>query len=154
MGQTISLRNEVEAIITAMADCDYMRASQSEANKKLMNDKITSCIAIHIDQTEVTGGVTSSGYVYKSIPLEILFVYKNTKLDDKLYNIDTLVDQAEDKADEFFDMLTRSAVINNAVDFDDYTLGRLEAYKQYDTIVSGMLFKWDAPVSRNQYFCS
>jgi hypothetical protein len=153
MGQIVSLRNEIEAIITAMADCDYLRASFREANTKLAKQKITNCLAIHTDQTEVTG-VYTPGYIYKTIPIEILFVYKNSKIDDKLYNVDSLVDTAEDKADEFHDKLIRSAVIDDVPEFDDYTLARLEAFKRFDTIVTGVLYQWTAPVSRNQFYCS
>ena len=154
MAAIINLRNEIEAIITAMADVDYLRASATEANEKLMRQKITNCLAIHTDQTEVTGTVNNQLYVSKIIPTEIFFVYKNTKLDDKLYDTDDLVDQAEEKADEFFDKLLQSAVIDDNANFDDYTLQRLDSYKRMDAIISGVLFTWNAPVSRKQYYCS
>lgn len=154
MGTIISLRSEIESVITGMADVDYLRASNSEANLTLMKTKITNCLAIHTDQTTATGNINTVGYVNKIIPTEILFIYKNTKLDDKLYDTDTLVDQAEDKADEFHDLLIRSAVIDDNGDFDDYSLARLESYKLFDTVTSGILYTWNAPVSRTQYYCS
>ena len=153
MATIISLKAEIEAIITGMADCTYYRGNRHEVNKILQKDKITDCIAFHIDQTTVTGAV-SPGYVYKLVPTEILFVYKNSKLDDKLTDIDTLMGQAEQKADEFFDKLTQSVVIDDTPEFENYELNRLEAYKEFDTIVSGVLFTWNAPIPRNKRYCS
>jgi hypothetical protein len=88
------------------------------------------------------------------VPTEILFIYKNSKLDDKLTDIDTLISQAELKADEFFDLLLMNAIIDDAADIGDYTLNRLEAYKEFDTIVSGVFFSWEAPIKRDNRYCS
>ena len=152
MGAIITLRNEIEAIITGMPGVDYHRASMDEANKKLMKDKITNCIAFHTDQTTATAAGKGNHYI-KIIPTEILFLFKNTKLDDKLYNVDDLVNSAEDIADHFHDLLIQSSVINDLAEFEDYSCARLEAFKQFDAITSGVLYTWDAPVYRTNYYC-
>lgn len=151
---TLSLKAEIESIITGMTDCTYYRGNRDEVNKILQNNKITDCIAFHIDQTTITGVVNTIGYVNKIVPTEVLFVYKNDQIDDKLTNIDTLINQAELKADEFFDLLVRNPVIDDNADFENYELNRLDAYKEFDTIMSGLLFTWDAPIPRSKYYCS
>ncbi len=153
MGVIITLRDEIEALIGLMNDVTYLRASRGEANIALTTQKVNKCLAIHTDQTTATGAY-KNGRVTKTIPTEILFLYKNKSLDEKLYNVDKLVNKAEDKADEFFDKLIQSSVINDLADFDDYELQRLEAYKYFDAITSGVLFTWNTPVSRTFYYCN
>ncbi len=136
-----------------MTGVAYFRATHSEVNKILQKTKITDCFAFHIDQTTIVGEVSGT-YVYKVVPTQILFIYKNSKLDDKLTDIDTLVNQAEIKADEFHDLLIRNPVIDNSPEWENYELQRLEAYKRYDTIVSGVLFTWNAPIPRSKFYCS
>lgn len=153
MGTIIRLRDEIEAIITDLPGVVYKRASFSEANNKLMKDKIVNCIAFHTDQTTATASGNANHYV-KTIPTEILFLFKNTKLDDKLYDVDSLVDQAEDIADSFHDKLIQSSVINDLAEFEDYSCARLEAFKKFDAITTGILYTWDAPVYRTNYYCN
>jgi hypothetical protein len=154
MGSIITLRNEIEAVINGMDGVDYLRARPDEANIALDNMSVTNCLAIHIDQTTVTTERALAGsYVVKVIPTQILFVYKNTDLDEKTRDVDTLIDQAEDKADEFFDLLIRSEVISDVVPLPVYELERLEAYKRFDAILSGVLFSCDFPTDRKTYYC-
>jgi hypothetical protein len=153
MADLLSLKAEIESIITGMAGVTYYRGNHAEVNKILQKEKIVDCFAFHIDQTTITGEV-SGNYVYKVVPTEILFIYKNAKLDDKLTDIDTLVNQAEIKADEFHDLLIQSPVIDNSPEWENYELNRLEAFKKYDTIVSGVLFTWNAPIPRSKFYCS
>ena len=153
MGSIITLRNEIQALIDLMDNIEYLRASPGEANIHIDKHKVNRCLAIHFDQTTAIGTNFESSVV-KIIPIEILFVYKNHSLDEKLKDVDKLVDMSEDKADEFYDRLIQSSVINDLGEPTDYTLERLEGYKRFDTILSGVLFNWDAPVSRTQYFCN
>ena len=155
MGVIITLRNEIESIIKSMDQCDYLRANPGEANIRLEEQAVDHCIAIHIDQSTATASSmpSNSTWIVKNIPIEILFVYKNTYLDDKLYDLDSLVDKAEDKADEFYDYLMQSGVINDLGELEDYECQRLEAYKRFDSILTGVLFTWTAPVSRTKYYC-
>lgn len=153
MGSIITLQNEIQAIIEGMDNIQYLRAKESEANIALNDLQVSDCLAIHFDRTTVAAGIHNQNHIIKIIPTEILFVYKNTELDDKQTDIDILIDQAEDKADEFFDRLIQSAVINDLGEFEDYELNRLEADKRFDAILSGVLFTWDTPVSRKTYYC-
>lgn len=154
MGAIVTLRNEIEAIIDLMDDCQYLRANSYEANIELDKTKINSCIAIHIDQSTATASQSNQNWNVKTIPTEILFVYKNTNLDDKLYNLDSIVDKAEDKADTFHDKLIQSDIISDLEPWEDYQCQRLEAYKRFDSILTGVLFTWDAPVPRSKYYCT
>jgi hypothetical protein len=153
MGAIITLRDEIEAIITNIKGVSYHRASRTEANKKLLKSKINNCIAFHVDQTTATASGTQAHYV-KVIPTEILFLFKNKSLDESLKDVDNLVDKAEDIADNFHDLLIQSSVINDLAEFDDYECQRLEAYKEFDTITSGVLYTWNAPVYRSKYYCT
>ena len=155
MGSFYSLQQEIQSIIESMDEVQYLRAKESEANIALDTLQASGCIAIHFDRTPATGQVGTGNYIVKIIPTEILFVYKNSELDDKQASIDLLIDQAEDKADQFFDLLKQSAVIVDPDDgFDDYELNRLEADKRFDAILSGVLFTWNTPVSRKTYYCN
>jgi hypothetical protein len=58
MATIISLKAEIETIITGMADCTYYRGNRHEVNKILQKNKIADCTAFHIDQTDVTGDST------------------------------------------------------------------------------------------------
>ena len=150
MGAIINLRNEIESIIDEMDLVKYYRASANEANALLMKNKSNHCFAFHVDQTTVTGQVSNPSYVYLSIPTEILFVYKAYKLDDKLKNSDSLVDKAEDIAHEFFYRLSQSSIISDIAEWDDYNIQRLEAYKRFDAILTGVLFTWNTPLIKTQ----
>ena len=153
MGAIITLRDEVEAIIQGMDEVEYLRATQGEANIRLEESTIECCIALHIDQSTATGSGTQT-HIVKTIPTEILFVYKNSGLDEKLYDIDSLVDLAEDKADEFHDRLIQSSVVSALGEPTDYECQRLEAHKKYDSILSGVLYTWGVPVPRTKYYCN
>jgi len=151
----VTLRNEIESVINTIADCTYLRANPNEANMAINKIKVDDCLCIHIDRTTLTAKKSLYGnYVYKEIPTEILFVYKNTRIDDKQTAIDVLVDSAESKADEFFDKIIQSSVINDIVPIDDYQLDRLEGYKRFDAVLSGVLFTCTFPVSKNTYYCN
>jgi len=154
MGAIITLQQEIEAIITSMDDCAYLRAKESEANIALNEMKVSDCLALHIDRSTASGQHHNQNQIVKIIPTEIMFLYKNQELDDKQADIDTLIDQAEDKADEFYDKLIQSSVINDLADFEDYEINRLDAEKRFDAILSGVLFTWPAPVSRITYYCT
>ena len=153
MGSIITLRNEIEALITAMDGVNYLRARPDEANIALDSMDLTDCLAIHIDQTTATTLRTIGSYMVKIIPTEILFVYKNTQIDEKTYSVDDLINQAEDKADEFFDRLIQSDVISDIAPLPEYQLQRLEAYKRFDAILSGVLFTCEFPTDRKTYYC-
>jgi len=150
-----SLNDEIAAVVATISDCTFLRASSYEANMQLNKiDCSTNCIVIHYDRGESIGNKSLAGnYVYKVIPTNILFLYKNTEFDDKQTTIDTLVDQAESKADEFFDKMMQSSVINDVAPIDEYTLNRLAATKRFDAVLSGVDFQCDFPVSRNNYYC-
>ena len=155
-GTIITLRNEIERLIGLMAGVTYLRGSRSEANMAL--DKLavgTGCIAIHTDQSTATAIAPTAGgtYLYKDIPTQILFVYKNTKMDDKLYAVDSLVDAAEQKADEFYDHIIQSSVFSKHPALPGYDCQRLEAHKISDTILSGVLFTCLIPVDKSTYIC-
>lgn len=154
MGAIVTLRNEIEAIIDLMEDCQYLRATSYEANIELDKTKINSCIAIHIDQSTATASQSNQNWNVKTIPTEIFFVHKQTNLDDKLYDLDSIVDKAEDKADQFHDMLIQSAIISDLETWEDYHCERREAFKLFDSIVTGVLFTWAAPVPRSKYYCN
>ena len=154
MGTIVTLRNEIEAIIDLMEDCQYLRANSYEANIELDKTKINCCMAIHIDQSTATASQSNQNWNVKTIPTEILFVYKNINLDDKLYDLDSIVDKAEDKADDFHDKLIQSAIISDLETWEDYQCQRLEAYKRFDSVLTGVLFTWAAPVPRKQYYCN
>jgi hypothetical protein len=151
-----SLNDEIEAVVNTISDCTFLRAGPFEANIALNKiDCSTNCIVIHYDRGESTGTKSLSGsYIYKVIPTNILFLYKNTEFDDKQTDIDTLIDQAESKADEFYDKMLQSSVIDDVAPLADYTLNRLTATKRFDAVLSGVDFECDFAVSRTQYFCS
>jgi hypothetical protein len=150
----ITLRNEIEAVIGYISDTLYLRANEGEANMAIDKMNIDGkCLCIHIDRTTMTANRSSFGYVYKVVPTEILFVYKNTKLDDKQTEIDTMIDNAEAKADEFYDRIIQSAVINDVAALPGYSLDRLEGFKRFDAILSGVLFTCDLPINKNYYYC-
>ena len=154
MADTITLRDEIDAILTGMTGVTYMRAKPDEANLLLNQTKVTNCIAIHIDLTQFASMRTAGSYTYKVVPTQVLFLYKNTHLSDRTSDVDTLIGQAEDKADEFYDRLIQSAVIEQSAPLDDPTYSRLEAYKRFDAITSGILFEWLVPIPRSTYYCA
>jgi len=154
MGAVATLNAEIKAIIDAMSGVTYMRAKEDEANKLINDMKVTDCLAIHIDLTAFASFRTVGSYNYKVIPIQILFVYKNTRIDDKTTAIDTLIDNAEDVADEFYDKLIQSSVLEQNATLDNPTYSRLEAYKRMDATVSGILFEWLCPVPRSTYYCA
>lgn len=153
MGVILTLRDEIESIITGMAGVTYLRAKEDEANKAINKMKVTNCLAVHIDLTTVSANRSIGNYIYKVIPTQILFVYKNTRIDDKTYNVDILIDNADMKADEFYDLLIQGAVIDSLAELPGYETHRLEAYKRFDAIVSGVLFECDVPVPRYTRYC-
>ena len=124
-----------------------------EANKAMNKVKINDCFVIQYDQTPSSSIRNEGSYTYKVIPIELLFLYKNTRVDDKLTNVDNLVDSAEDKADEFYDLLIQSPVIETMAELDDPEMERLPAFKRMDALTSGILFTWDVPIPRNTYYC-
>ena len=154
MAAILELRAEIEAIIKGMYGIDYLRASPEEANMALDRLNTNDCIAIHIDQTTVNTDVSMGSYIVKNIPTEIFFVYKNISIDQTVAQTDELIDNAETMADEFYDKLIQSAVINDVVAIPGYDLERLEAYKKYDATFSGVMFTCDIPVNRKTYYCS
>ena len=151
----VTLRNEIEAVINTISDCTYLRANENEANKALNKIKVSACLCIHSDRTDVTATRSQVGnYIYKEVPTEIYFVYKNTRIDDKQADVDILVSQAELKADEFYDKIIQSAIINDMAELPGYTLTRLDAFKRFDAVLSGVLFKCDLHIHRNYYYCN
>lgn len=150
----ITLRNEIEAVVKTIADTLYLRAGESEANMAIDKMHIDNkCLVIHIDRTTMTVNRSAFGYVHKVVPTEILFVYKNKSIDDKQTEIDTMIDKAEAKADEFYDKIIQSAVINDLVELPGYSLDRLEGFKRFDAILSGVLFTSELPINKNTYYC-
>jgi len=153
MGAFKTLNDEIAAIVGIMDDCTYLRMTLGEANKAMNKTKVSDCFVVHYDQTPSSSMRSDGSYTYKIIPIEILFLYKNTRIDDKLIDVDTLVDLAENKADEFYDLLIQSPVIETMAELDDPETERLPAFKRMDALTSGILFTWDVPIPRNTYYC-
>jgi hypothetical protein len=149
------LNDEIERIVNTIADTTFLRAHPNEANTAL--DKVnigSNCMVIHHDRGEASYSKSTYGnYVFKQIETEILFLYKNTRLDDKQTDIDTLIDQAESKADEFFDKMLQSSVFNEVAPYENPTLERLTAYKRFDAVTSGVNLVWTIPINKQTYYC-
>lgn len=150
MGAITTLNNEIESIINNMDFISYYRVTGIEANKILLKNKSNHCFSFHVDQTTATGIVNNPGYVYISVPLEIFFLYKQNKLDDNLKTVDALVDRAEDKAHEFWNLLSQSSVISVLAEWEDYQIERLDAYKRFDPTLSGVKLMWNAPLIKTK----
>jgi len=131
-----------------------LRAKATEANIALNELKVVDCIAIHLLGEGSAANYHNANSYTKIIPINILFVYKNTELDDKQISIDTLIDSAEDTADMFHDRLIQSSVIIDLGEFEDYNCNPLESYKRFDAVLSGVLYTWNAPVSRINFYCA
>ena len=149
----LTLRNEIQTIIEGM-DLTYIRATEDQANIEIDRDDLFNDLAIHIDQTTVLGTPAEFGtYVYKSIPTEILFISKNLYQDEPLFEVDSIIDAMESKADEFYDYLIRSDIVDKNIPLPGYELERLNAYKRFNATLSGVLFTMDVPVPRLKYYC-
>ena len=55
---------------------------------------------------------------------------------------------------QFYDALSFNDIISPVDPLDEMTLERLEAYRLFDTIVSGVLLKLEVSISRSNYYCS
>jgi len=150
----LSLREEIETVINNMTNVIYLRASESEANMAVDKMYIGSkCLAIHIDRSTITTNHSTGGYIYKVVPTQILFVFKNAALDDKQTAVDVLVNNAEIIADAFYDKIIQSNIVPDMVPLPGFTAARLEAVKRFDAILSGVLFECDLPIYRTSRYC-
>ncbi len=149
----LTLRNEIE-LICSILDLIYIRATEDQANIEIGQIDTFYPLAIHIDRTTILGTPAEFGnYVYKEIPTEILFLMKNPNMDEYLKDVDTIVDNMEKVADSFYDKLIQSSVMDSLAPLPGYETERLAGYKRFDTVMSGVQFNMDVPISRTQYYC-
>jgi hypothetical protein len=143
----LSFNAAVEAAAEA-AGLTFYRTNSIEGNHILNRTKWNDCVCLHVDQTEIRGEVSGT-YVYKVMPMEVLFLYKQSNKDLTQTQVDVLQDQAEFYADIFYDNMIQSDVFNDLIALPGYTLSRLEAFKIFDVIATGVLFKMEFPIVKN-----
>lgn len=149
-----TLRQEIETIVNALTPpTTYLRKTVAEANESIENFDINQPLAIHTDQTTVTTQLSSGTYLSKTVQTQIWFLLKEINQDPDLTDTDILIDQAEALADQFYDKLVRSSVLDPVMPLESYTLARIEAYKVFDAVLSGVLFTCDVPIPRKDYNC-
>ena len=150
----MSLNSEIKTIISSLEpETIYLRAATlNEANVSLPRIELTNPIAIHaalpsINNTQTLANVT------RLIPVEVLFLKKNTTQDDTGEQIDAILDEMLVLADQFFDKLSRSSLLDPTQEIEEYTLDAVPGYQFSDEILTGWHLQLEFPEMRKVYYC-
>ena len=150
----MSLNSEIKTIIESLVpDTLYLRAATlNEANVELPQIELISPIGIHaalpsINNTQTLANVT------RLIPVEILFLKKNTSNDDTGEEIDVILEEMKILADQFYDKLSRSTLLDPTAMIEEYILDAVPAYQFSDEILTGWHLQLEFPEVRTVYYC-
>lgn len=130
---TMSLNSEIKTIIGSLNPTTlYLRAATlNEANVELPRIALTSAIAIHADLPTITNTQTL-GNVTRSTPVNILFLKKNSSQDDTGEEVDAILEEMKILADQFYDILSRSALLDPTLMIEEYELAAVPMYQFSD----------------------
>ena len=150
----MSLNSEVKAIIQNLSPSTlYLRAATlNEANVELPRIELVSPIGIHADLPTITNTQTET-QVIRSTPVNVMFLKKNTSQDDSGEQLDVIIAEMTILADQFYDNLSRSALINPTEEIEEYELETVAAYQFSDEVLSGVILTLDFPEVRSIYYC-
>ena len=149
-----TLNNEIKSILESM-NLKYIRATEDQANIEIDQQDLFQDLAVQIDQTTISATPAEFGnYVYYEVPVEILFISKNSYQDETLAEVDDIIDNMQVQADTFYDKIIQSPLFDTNVILPGYEMERLNAYKRFNATLSGVLFTMDIPISRKTYYCN
>ena len=151
----MSLNSEIKSIILSLSPSTlYLRAATlNEANVELPRIDLVSPIGIHaalpsINNTQTLARVT------RLIPVEVLFLKKNTSQDDTGEEVDIILEEMKILADQFFDILSRNALLDPTLEIEEYTLDAVPAYQFSDEVLTGWHLQLEFPELRTVYSCA
>ena len=151
----MSLTSEIKAIIATLNPATlYLRAATlNEANVELPRIDLVSAIAIHADLPAIT---QEQGLVNISelTAVNILFLQKNNSNDDTGEEIDVILESTKILANQFFDKLSRSQLLNPTEVMEAPTLEAVPMREFSDEILSGWSMELEFPEVRKIYYCT
>jgi hypothetical protein len=150
----MSLNSEIKTIIQGLTPTTlYLRAATlNEANVELPQIELVSPIGIHADLPTITNTQTENA-VHRSTPVQVMFLQKNNSQDDSGEEVDTILDSTKILADQFYDALSRSGLLDPTTIIEGYDLDAVPAYQFSDEILSGWILSLDFPEVRRTYYC-
>jgi len=114
---------------------------------------LVSAIAIHADLPTITN-VQNLGSVNRETEVNVLFLQKNTSQDDSGEEIDTILEATKILADQFYDKLSRSPLLDPTLLIEGYELEAVPMYQFSDEILSGWSLLLTFPEVRSVYYCT
>jgi len=148
------LNQEIKKVIESLAPTTlYLRAiTLNEANVSLPQKDLIYPIAIHAALPLITSTQQLSR-VTISTPVQVLFLMLNTSQDDTGEQIDDILASTKLLADQFYDMLSVSSLLDPTLSIEQYTLNAVPAFSFSDEVLSGWQLELDFPQVRNVYLC-
>ena len=151
----MSLNSEIKTIIQSLTPTTlYLRAAtMNEAKVELPKITLIDPIGIHaalpsINNTQNLANVT------RLIPVEILFLKKNSSQDDTGEEVDIILEEMKILADQFFQQLQEITLRDPLRIIDEYTLDAVPAYQFSDEILTGWHLTLDFPEVRTPQYCA
>jgi len=150
----MSLTSEIKAIIATLDPATlYLRAATlNEANVELPRIDLVSAIAIHADLPTITN-IQTQGNVTREVEVNVLFLQKNLSQDDDGEEIDVILEATKILADQFYDKLSRSTLLDPTLTIEGYELEAVPMYQFSDEILSGWSLLLTFPEVRKIYYC-
>ena len=148
------LTDEVKRIANKL-DANYLRAvSLEDFNQRVREFDLSNPLVVLIN---IPGINNTSFEVHTSlvsnVTLEVLFVQKNQDADDTGEVIQDILDEMETLANNWYDLMYRSALIAKAVKPEGFTLSGVETINLSDELVSGWLMNVTIPLDRKVSEC-
>ena len=150
----MSLNSEIKTIIEGLTPTTiYLRAATlNEVNVSVPRIELVNPIGIHAALPSINNTQTMAN-VTRLIPVEVLFLKKNTSQDDTGEEIDAILDEMLILADQFFDALSRSTLLDPTLEIEEYTLDAVPAYQFSDEVLTGWHLQLEFPELRKVYYC-
>jgi hypothetical protein len=144
------LSTTISAIVAAIPNAVYLRATDRDANVSIDNiDLAGKTVVIFNNLPEVRHAVSRSGFIVQTYPVE-LRVLQLAKLDDTTVDSDTIRDNCAAVANTLFDQIS---VDQSLPDTFEYSIVFLGEMKVYDKTMTGCRLSFVFNSNRTSYSC-
>jgi hypothetical protein len=149
------LTEEVKRIANKL-DAGYLRAiSLEDFNERIRQIDLTTPLVVLLNVPEIDNtGFESHTSIISNVKLELLFIKKNFDPDDDGEIVQTILDDMELIANNFYDNLRVSTVIAQAVKPDGFSLIGGDTHKISDEVATGWLMTVTVPMDRKVTDCT
>ena len=149
-----NIASEIKTIIESLGLIYLRCVNINDLNEQVGETSLLPGAGIYANVPSISNETyATNANVLMTYSIEIYFLRLNEYPDDNGEQIDLILDATKQNAEDFIDVMKKSALIKSPNFIETYELDAVETIKMSKEVLSGFQLSFDLPIYRADFFC-